>query len=75
MASTKTSALSFAEAVLQRAAVSKHPKEQVMGELGTYAALAEKEAPGNPNSALLMRALKILEAGGSLKEAEEALLR
>lgn len=75
MGTTQSSALSFAESVLQRAAVSKYPKEQAMGELATYADLAEREAPGNPYSALLMKALKVLEAGGSLKEAEEALLR
>ena len=75
MASTQTSALSFAETVLQRAAESKYPKEQAMGELGTYADLAEKEAPGNPYSALLMKAVKVLEKGGSLEQAKEALSR
>jgi hypothetical protein len=69
MVKTQTSALNIAETVLRMAARSKHPREQAIAELGTYADLAEKEAPGNPYSVQLMNVVAALEAGASAEQA------
>ena len=69
MVKTPTSPSNIAVTVLQTAAASRYPKEQAMAELGTYADLAEQEAPGNPYSALLSSVLAVLEQGGTLEQA------
>ena len=69
MVETQTSPSNIAEIVLQRAAASKHPKEQALAELATYADLAENEAPGNPYSAHLSNVVAVLEQGGTLEQA------
>jgi hypothetical protein len=43
--------------------------EQATAELGTYADLAQREAPGNPYSTELLNVLEVLERGGTLEEA------